>query len=72
MDNDDDVEMEVRMIVATEGERVTDTNLEQKENFSLMFTSDKMEFLDRSEIYVKVSRNASYLDNLKLIIEYCR
>ena len=45
----------MRMIVATEGERVTDTNLEQKENFSLMFTSDKMEFLERSEIFVKVS-----------------
>ena len=47
MDGEDEVEMELRIILATEGERVTDNNLEEKENFSKLFVSEKMEFLDK-------------------------
>ena len=57
VDDEDDVDMELRMIVATEGERVHDNNLEEKENFTKLFTSKKLEFLDKSEISVKVSGN---------------
>ena len=57
IDDEDDVDMELRMIVATEGERVLDNNLEEKENFTKLFTSQKLEFLDKSELSVKVSGN---------------
>jgi len=58
VDNDEDVEMEVRLILATEGERVTDSNLEDKENFTQIFySSDKTEFLDRGELMVRITGN---------------
>ena len=57
IDDEDDVDMELRIIVATEGERVLDNNLEEKENFTKLFTSQKLEFLDKSELSVKVSGN---------------
>ena len=49
VDDEDDVDMELRIIVATEGERVHDNNLEEKENFTKLFTSKKLEFLDKSK-----------------------
>ena len=57
VDNDDEADYEVRMIVATEGERTVDTNLEEREGFTKMFSSDKLEFLDKSELFVKVTGN---------------
>ena len=57
MDGEDEVEMELRIILATEGERVTDNNLEEKENFSKLFVSEKMEFHDKNEVSVKLSGN---------------
>ena len=54
---DDEVEMELRIILATEGERVTESNLEEKENFSKLYVSEKMEFLDKNEITVKLTGN---------------
>ena len=41
--------MELRTIIATEGERVTENSLEEKENFSPLFVSEKMELLDKNE-----------------------
>ena len=46
----------MRLILATEGERVTDSNLEDKENFTQIFySSDKTEFLDRGELMVRIT-----------------
>ena len=48
--------MEVRLILATEGERVTDSNLEEKENFTqIFFSNDKTEFLDRGELMLRIT-----------------
>ena len=49
--------MELRTIIATEGERVTENSLEEKENFSPLFVSEKMELLDKNEISVKLTGN---------------
>ena len=58
VDADDDVELEMRMVVATDGERAAaDNNLEEKEGFIKLFSSDKLEFLDKSEIFVKLTGN---------------
>ena len=68
VDNDEEADYEVRLIVATEGERAVDTNLEEKEGFTKMFSSDKLEFLDKSEVFVKVTGNLETCsDSAKLI-----
>ena len=62
-EGEEGAEMELRMIAATEGERVTDTNLEEKENFTRLFVSEKMVFLDRCEISLKVTGNLETLSD---------
>ena len=58
VDSEDGAEMEVRLVVATEGERgAGDTNLEEKESFVKLHSSDKLEILDKSEISVRVTGN---------------
>ena len=50
VDSEDGAEMEVRLVVATEGERgAGDTNLEEKESFVKLHNSDKLQILDKSE-----------------------
>lgn len=58
VDSEDGAEMEVRLVVATEGERgAGDTNLEEKESFVKLHNSDKLQILDKSEISVRVTGN---------------
>ena len=67
---EDEVEMELRVILATEGERVTESNLEEKENFTKLFVSEKMEFLDKSEISLKLIGNLAAVSEVQTKIVF--
>ena len=62
--------MELRVILATEGERVTESNLEEKENFTKLFVSEKMEFLDKSEISLKLTGNLAAVSEVQTKIVF--
>ena len=49
--------VELRVVMVTEGERVTENTLEEKENFTLLGKSAELDILDKSEIQLKISGN---------------
>merc|ERR1719480_759838 len=50
-------EVELRVVMVTEGERVTEKTLEEKENFTLLGKSAELDILDKCEIQLKISGN---------------
>ena len=56
---EDGPEIELRAVLVTEGERVTDNTLEEKENFTLLGKSEELSVLDRSEVVLQLSGNIS-------------
>ena len=49
--------VELRVVMVTEGERVTENTLEEKENFTLLGKSEELDILDKSEMQLRVSGN---------------
>ena len=49
--------MELRVVMVTEGERVTENTLEEKENFTLLGKSAELDILDKSEMQLRISGN---------------
>ena len=49
--------VELRVVMVTEGERVTDNTLEEKENFTLLGKSEELDILDKSEMQLRISGN---------------
>ena len=49
--------VELRVVMVTEGERVTENTLEEKENFTLLGKSAELDILDKSEMQLRISGN---------------
>ena len=49
--------VELRVVLVTEGERVTENTLEEKENFTLLGKSAELDILDKSEMQLRISGN---------------
>ena len=56
-EGEEGAEVELRVVMATEGEWVSDNTLEERENFTLLAKSDELNILDKSEILITISGN---------------
>jgi len=56
-EREDAAEVELRVVLVTEGERVSENTLEERENFTSLAKSDELDILDKSEIIVTISGN---------------
>ena len=56
-EGEEGAEVELRVVLVTEGERVSDNTLEERENFTPLAKSEELDILDKSEILITISGN---------------
>ena len=54
---EEEAEVELRIVLATEGERILDNPLEERENFTTLAKSEELDVPDKSEIQITISGN---------------
>ena len=53
----DEAEVELRVVLATEGERVMEDPLEERENFTSLAKSEELDIAEKSEIQISITGN---------------
>ena len=60
----DEAEVELRVVLATEGERVMEDPLEERENFTSLAKSEELDIAEKSEIQISISGNLEPISSL--------
>ena len=59
----DEAEVELRVVLATEGERVMEDPLEERENFTSLAKSEELDIAEKSEIQISITGNLALISS---------